>query len=138
MRQMSDRIFLDSNIIVYAHTNIDIVKQGVAQNIISLPFTFISTQVLQETANIFSKKFKHDWLDIEKVLQETINAVVLYKNNENTIFKAIKLATTYNYSLYDCLIIAAAIECNCSILYSEDMQNGHSIDDKITIINPFR
>jgi len=37
----------------------------------------------------------------------------------------------------DSLIVAAALDAGCTLLYSEDMQHGHKIDDRLTIINPF-
>jgi len=48
---MSDKVFLDTNILVYAHTDVDIVKQSVAQKLIADSDSYISTQVLQELAN---------------------------------------------------------------------------------------
>jgi len=44
----------------------------------------------------------------------------------------------YKFQFYDCLIIATALENNCTILYSEDMQHNQLIEDKLTILNPFK
>ena len=43
----------------------------------------------------------------------------------------------YSFSFYDSMIIAAALECDCKILYSEDMHHGKVIDRRLTIFNPF-
>ncbi len=43
----------------------------------------------------------------------------------------------YRFSYWDSLIIASALENNCSILYSEDMQHSQVIEDNLKIINPF-
>ena len=51
--------------------------------------------------------------------------------------KAGYLAELYRFSFYDSLIVAAAIESNCAILYSEDLQNGQVIENELTIKNPF-
>lgn len=67
---MSDKNFLDSNVIVYAHTDLDLQKQQVAQHLMAEHETVISTQVLQETANILSKKFQFGWPEIQTVLNE--------------------------------------------------------------------
>ena len=48
------------------------------------------------------------------------------------------IAQRYMFSLYDSLIISAALDCNCSILYSEDMTDGLLIDGKLKIANPFK
>ena len=48
-----------------------------------------------------------------------------------------KVSRKYSYSYWDSLIIASALESNCSILYTEDMQDGQIIEDRLRIMNPF-
>jgi len=55
----------------------------------------------------------------------------------NTLLLASALVKKYNFQLFDAVIIAAAIESDCAILYSEDMHNGLIVENKLTIINPF-
>jgi predicted nucleic acid-binding protein len=62
----------------------------------------------------------------------------VFTNNIATINRACKMAEVYGYSFYDSLIIAAAMESGCNILYSEDMQDGHIIEEQLTITNPFK
>lgn len=66
MKPMSDRVFFDTNILVYAHTDLNIAKQSTAQALIINSPSFISTQVIQELANTLYRKFKHPWKDVEK------------------------------------------------------------------------
>jgi predicted nucleic acid-binding protein len=54
-----------------------------------------------------------------------------------TIEYALKIAETYRYSYYDSVIIAAALEASCTLLYSEDMQHGQLIENRLKIFNPF-
>ena len=70
---MSVDVFFDTNILVYAHTDVDIVKQSVAQNLIRESGSFISTQVLQELANTLFRKFHQPWNDIEAVLTNAVD-----------------------------------------------------------------
>ncbi len=63
-------------------------------------------------------------------LCQVFTSAKLYENTLN-------LMKTYNYTLYDSLIITAAIEANCTILYSEDLQHNQQIG-KLKIINPFK
>jgi predicted nucleic acid-binding protein len=51
--------------------------------------------------------------------------------------KAIELHFRYQFSFYDSLIIAAALEAHCTTLFSEDMHAGLVIENKLTIVNPF-
>ncbi len=52
--------------------------------------------------------------------------------------EALVIAEKYGYKIYDALIVASALEARCTILYSEDMQDGQVIDQGLTIRNPFR
>ncbi len=52
--------------------------------------------------------------------------------------QALSLAVRDGYHIYDASIIAAALDANCAVLYSEDMQDGRVIDDRLTIRNPFK
>jgi predicted nucleic acid-binding protein len=58
------------------------------------------------------------------------------------IFSTIKLAqnlvSKYDFQIFDGIIVAAALEAKCDILYSEDMQNGQIIEDILKIENPFK
>lgn len=56
----------------------------------------------------------------------------------NTHEAALKIAQQYGFGVYDALIAAAALEANCSTLYSEGMEDGQIIDGQMTIQNPFR
>ncbi len=134
---MNDKVFLDSNIVIYAHTDHDLLKQNKAQSIIIEQNAIISTQVIQETANILNKKLKQSWPNISKVLSDLVSKTSLYVNNESTIIKACYIADQYNFSFYDSLIISAAIESEAVILYSEDMQHNQLIEKQVRIINPF-
>jgi len=50
---------------------------------------------------------------------------------------AVRISQRYRYHIYDSLVIAAALQARCSVLYSEDMQHGQTIDT-VRIVNPFR
>jgi len=48
------------------------------------------------------------------------------------------LRLKYKFSYWDSLIIASALESGCGILYTEDMQDGQVIEDRLRIVNPFK
>ena len=134
---MSDSVFLDTNILVYAYSDTELQKQTIARKLVSENISFISTQVLQELSNTLSRKFKKSWPEITEAVKEVSLSNLVHGNSEATIQQAIKIAEQYKFSFYDSLIIAAALECKCSKLYSEDMTHGQLIEKHITIINPF-
>jgi predicted nucleic acid-binding protein len=138
MKQTNAKSFLDTNIIIYAHSDLEPEKQKIAQGIISDNDTTISTQILQEAANTLTRKFKHTWKEISKVLEEAATNNILHTNTNDTILAACNIADRYGFSFYDSLIIAAALECNCNILYSEDLHDGQLIEITLTIVNPFK
>lgn len=134
---MNAKQFLDTNIIVYAHTDLDLQKQQVAQQLIANEETVVSTQVLQETANTLRKKFEFAWPDIKKVVDEAASNNLLHTNTYATVTDACRIAERYGFSFYDSLIISAALESGAEHLFSEDMQDGQVIDDVLVVKNPF-
>jgi len=68
-----------------------------------------------------------------EILSETVNVKPL---NLDTVKKSWNVFQNGNYSYYDSLIIASALENKCSVLYTEDLNNGHIIEN-LKIINPF-
>lgn len=138
MKLTSDRCFADTNIVLYAHTDLDIRKQLIAQNLLSNNLFFLSTQVVQETMNVLSRKMKLKWHDIENVAIELMQNNSLHINKESTLTSAAKIAAKYQFSFYDSLIISAALETGCSVLYSEDLNADQVIDGKLRIVNPFK
>jgi predicted nucleic acid-binding protein len=63
---------------------------------------------------------------------------VLIPVNEQIIKLAHSILAKYNLQYFDSLIVASALEANCEILYSEDMQHELVIENQLKIINPFR
>jgi len=138
MKQMSARIFLDTNILVYAYSKTELEKQAIARKLISEGNSFISTQVLQELTNTLTKKFHNSWFQAQDAVNEVCENNQLYVNERETIVKACTISDKYKCSFYDSLIISAAISCDCKLLYSEDMHDGLMIENKLKIINPFK
>lgn len=134
---MNDKVFLDTNILVYAYSNTEQDKQTIARKLIGEFNTFISTQVLQELINTLTKKFHNSWLEVQNAVSESCKNNFLHINEKETIINACHIAEKYKFSFYDSLIISAALECNCNILYSEDLHDGQLIETKLKIVNPF-
>ncbi len=135
---MKDNIFFDTNILVYAHTDVDIYKQQISQKLISESQSVISTQVLQELSNTLRRKFKQQWDSITNIIESAVLNNKIHNNDSQTILLGCEIANRYNYSFYDSMIISAAISSNCAILFSEDLQDGQMIYDKLKIMNPFK
>ena len=59
------------------------------------------------------------------------------QTSKSTFHNGITLVKKYGFQIFDALIATSALEVNCSILYSEDMQHKMIVEDRLTIINPF-
>ena len=128
-----------TNILVYSLLENEVRKHAQAVTLMeSLTgnFIFISTQVLSE---LDVTLYKHDVkeAEIENKLRKLIDIYNILIINISTIKLCWKVRKKYSYSYWDSLIIASALESNCSLLYTEDMQNGQIIDGKLKIVNPF-
>jgi predicted nucleic acid-binding protein len=134
---MKDNIFLDTNILVYSYSNNEINKRIISRELIAENNSYVSTQVLQELCNIITRKLGFSFTDAINVSNEVTQNNNLHTNTQKTILKACQIAERYLFSFYDSLIVAAAIECNCTVLYSEDMHHNQIIENTIKIVNPF-
>ena len=136
---MSDRVFIDSNIILYLYSEDEIIKQDKAQEILAVHINhLISTQVINEVSNILFKKFNLSAAEVENVILEIDKYIRIVDYSLKTQIKAVKLKDKYRFQYYDALIMATALEQGCSILFTEDMQNGQIIENSLKIVNPFK
>lgn len=128
--------FIDTNILLYLYSADEPEKQFRARQLVK-EGAWISTQVLSEMANVLHRKFGVAYPDIAAALLEIRAACAVHQVTPNTIARALVLAGRYRYAYYDSLILAAALECGCCELASEDMQDGFVVDSLLTIRNPF-
>lgn len=134
---MSDKIFIDTNVLVYCYSSTELLKKSVAYGLVQTESAWISTQVLQELSNTLRKKFGKSWSEIQKTLEEVSLNFNIYTNSPENVWYATRIADRYGYSFYDSLILSSCMAIEFRALYTEDMQNGQIIDDSLTIINPF-
>ena len=134
---MKDRSFVDSNILIYAHTKQDERKGKIAQEILYSDSIIGNTQVVNESINVFIKRFKIPLVEIQQIVDQVFLYLPIKTINDFTIQSGMKICAKYFYSYYDSLIIASDLENKCSILYSEDLQHNQKIEETLTIINPF-
>jgi len=96
----------------------------------------ISVRVLNEFAAVALRKQAVDFTELREILV-TIRAVCAVKPVDiETHELGLNLAEQHRFSIYDSLIIAAALRAGCSLLYTEDLHDGQTIE-QLTIRNPF-
>ena len=135
---MQDKVFLDTNVLVYTYSATEIDRQRISTSLVENFRIVVSTQVLQEMANVLWKKFHNTYSEIKNTLVECRKYIsFIHINGPVTLMNACDIAEKYRFSFYDSLIIAAALESGCTTLYSEDMQHNQVIEGKLKIVNPF-
>ncbi|MBF0467543.1 MAG: PIN domain-containing protein [Desulfamplus sp.] len=133
---MNDKYFLDTNVLIYSIGNI-ISKKTIAINLIGKD-AVISTQIITESANVMSRKLKYGYPEIRVITNRLTEEMSLHIITHHTIKTALDIAEKYGFSYYDSQVIACALESDCYILYSEDLQHNQLIENSVRIINPFR
>ncbi len=139
---MNDRFFLDTNVFVYCF---DLTAPGKARRALQLVRTAVETrkgivsyQVVQEFFHVALRRFAQPMAisDGEQYLSTVFRPLLAIHSSPALYGEALRLSARLRFSWYDSLIVAAAIEGQCSILYSEDLQSGQRIGD-LEIKNPF-
>jgi predicted nucleic acid-binding protein len=126
--------FFDTNILLHLISS-EPAKADQAEALIAAGGV-ISVQVLNEFVSVASRKLAMSLAEIREALS-TIRALCSVEPlSVETHDLGFDLAERFGYSIYDSLIIAAALLAKCTVLYSEDMQHGQKIES-VTIRNPF-
>ena len=133
---MRDEAFFDTNVLIYA-VALDDPRNARAEELLSSGGT-ISVQVLNEFVSVARRKILMPWRDVRRALDAF--RVLCPSPLPITVEMhgaALKIAEKQGCGIYDALVLAAALEAGCAILYSEDFQDGQTIDGQLTIRNPF-
>ncbi|MBO6637345.1 MAG: PIN domain-containing protein [Roseitalea sp.] len=133
-------VFVDTNIVLYAISTDprETAKRDIAYNVLQRDDFRVSTQVLlefyaQATRPGSDHRISHgEASDIIIGLRRT----GIIDVTQHLVFTGLELRRITNYSMWDCMIIAAAKAGGCDTLLSEDMDHGHAIAG-VTILNPF-
>lgn len=131
--------FFDTNVLVYCTDTSDPKRQKQARNLVAHSSAsgdgVISTQVLIELFNVLTRK--------QKMLPAVARDLALAYANWPLIHSdfalvgaALEKAVTHHLSIFDAMVVEAALRAEASTLYSEDMQHGQRYGS-LTVVNPF-
>jgi predicted nucleic acid-binding protein len=132
---MSVDAFFDANILVYAHTRGD-HRTDPARQLLRAGGV-VGIQALNEFASVARAKLRMSWAEVE----EAIDGIVTLCPNPRPLTiqihkRALDISKRHNFSIWDSLIVAAAMEAHCTTLFTEDLQHGQVVDG-VRIENPF-
>ncbi len=111
-----DKVFLDTNILIYGYSQDEPDKQQRVIECLQSGDVWISTQVLNETINVLRRKFSLKYSQIRAVVEEFTEQFEIAIVSVTTVETALNLAERYQYSYFDSLIISSALEVGCQIL----------------------
>ena len=139
---MNDRFFLDTNIFVYSFDRGSPSKARRATQLIRQAVDTrkgtVSYQVVQEFFNVALRRFAQPMTvgEAEQYLATIFRPLLTVQSSQALYSEALRLTGKHRLSWYDALVVAAATEAGCALLYSEDMQTGQGFGD-LRIENPF-
>lgn len=131
--------FFDTNVVVYALDRRAGARHATALGLIErhlLAGSFvISTQVLLETYAVLTRKLGGD-PDTVRTGLAALAAEKVVGADAGMVLRAIELSSSRQLSVWDSLIVVAAIDAGCDTLYSEDLQAGQRFGG-VEVVNPF-
>jgi predicted nucleic acid-binding protein len=133
---MNDKPFFDTNVVLYAFHQGDARSQR-AETLLAAGGA-LSVQVLNEFVNVARRKLNKSWEEVRRA----VGILRIFCPDPapvtiETHDRAVQIAERYGYSIFDSLIVAAALERECNILYSEDLRADQVIEGRLRIENPF-
>jgi len=136
---MSDRSFIDSNILIYSDDAAHPEKQERAIDLItrcqSQRSGVLSTQVLQEYFVNSTRKLGVD-AAVARRKVELFSRLDVVETRVDDILAAIDLHRLHGFPFWDAMVLRSALKAGCRRLYSDDFQHGRRLDG-LVIVNPF-
>jgi len=128
-------VFIDTNVLIYLLSS-DEIKTATAERLLQRGGT-VSVQVLNELANVARRKLAMPWNEIREFVSVIRTLCIVTDLTESTQEKGIEIAERYQLSVYDSMILAAALENNCKTVFSEDLQSGLIVNKRLRVKSPF-
>ena len=131
------RIFLDSNVLLYAYSATDTDKRARARTLADDPGAIISTQVLSEFANVVLRKFGMPVSEARRRTAELAARCEVITVTPATVIEAFLIRERFGFGFFDSQIVASALASGATTLYSEDLHHGQTVDGILRIVSPF-
>jgi predicted nucleic acid-binding protein len=127
--------FLDTNVLVYAFS--DDARSAQAEALLAEGCAS-GVQALNEFANVARRKLAMEWREVQEAL-DAIRALLsaVAPLDLETHRTGIGIAERHRLSVYDAMMIAATLKLGCTTFWSEDLQDGLVVEERLTIRNPF-
>lgn len=127
--------FIDTNVLVYLASG-DPAKADRAEAVIR-DGGAISVQVLNEFTHVARRKMQLSWTEIHAFLSVIRALLEVHPLTIEIHETGLVLAERHGLSTWDAMVVASALHADCDRLWSEDMQDGRIIENRLRIANPF-
>jgi predicted nucleic acid-binding protein len=129
--------FLDTNVLIYSIAEND-PRSDVAEALLAAGGV-VSVQVLNEFIATARRKLAMSWDEIVEALGAIRTLcpspmAIAFDTHDS----AVRIAQNYNFHIHDALVVASALEAGCDTLYTEDLQDGQVVEERLTVRNPFK
>jgi predicted nucleic acid-binding protein len=133
---MSDRAFLDTNVIAYTLANAARKKEIAEGLLLNRPV--ISVQVVNELVSVAMRKLGYPRDAAIAAARVVMDQCEVMPLEPQDVVQAFAIGDRYGFSHWDALIVAVASRFGCDTLYSEDMQDGQVLAAGLRVVNPFK
>lgn len=140
---MNDKYFLDTNILIYSFDSSHPAKRKISRDLVAGALEkgkgIISYQVIQEFLNVATRKFAVAMKvkDAQIYLNIVLEPLCEVFSSMELFHQGLEISDQWRFPFYDALIVAAALQADCRVLYSEDMQDNQTVKG-LSIRNPFK
>ena len=133
----SVRSFIDTNVWLYALVEGDPVKSAPAASLLQRSSIAVSVQVINEVCVNLIRKASFRESDVRALIDSFYVKCLVVTLNKQVLLRASELRDRYSLSFWDSTVVASALHCQVTTLYSEDMQHRLLVNDTLRIVNPF-
>ena len=132
-------VFFDTNVLVYCTDTTAPKKQAIARALVSTASAsgdaMVSTQVLIELFNVLTRKQQMPAANAQTLIAAYTGWSVV-PSDLTLVTAAIEKSTQHQLSIWDAMVIEAALRGGAQTLYTEDLTHGQRFD-ALTVVNPF-
>lgn len=131
------KVFIDTNILLYAYSSSEIAKKEKVLLLLENEMISLSTHVTNEFIWVMSRKFNVGMDSLRLIVSNLFELYEVSLLNQSNILKAIDISAEFKFSYWDSLMVSSALAANCKVFYTEDLQHGQVIENRLEVTNPF-
>ena len=134
---MTEKVFLDTNLLVYYYSEDEPEKSAIIENIIKSNDIVISAQILNEFSYVMIRKYGKEPELLREIIEAWRKEFDIKDLTPALSIESLNIHERYRFSFWDSLVIATALENNCGILFTEDLHHNQIIEGQLRVFNPF-